>query len=46
MNNIPDAFYNLYQTHPLDYYSEHFYQKRKEQIEEKLKEIRDSPQEV
>ena len=37
---VPDVFYNLYQTHPLDLYSLHFYEARKEIIDEQLDWVR------
>ncbi|XP_060115943.1 fanconi-associated nuclease 1 [Heteronotia binoei] len=39
MDGIPDVFRNPYQSHPLDLYTDSFYENRKEAIEARLREM-------
>ena len=45
-DGVPDVFYNAYQAAPLDLYSDHFFESRREQIEERLQCIMDSEPKV
>ena len=45
-DDIPDVFYNMYQTLPLDLYTEAFYLNRKTTIDRKLREISEWTEEV
>ena len=44
--DVPDVFHSQYQTHPLDMYSEAFYPNRQTAIDERLKQIAESSEEV
>jgi hypothetical protein len=44
--DIADAFHSPYQTLPLDFHSDSFYQQRSDQIESKLSTIEESSEEV
>ena len=46
MPDIPDAFYHLYQTQPLDLTTDAFYENRKEAFDTRLNEIRKATNEV